>query len=467
MSKLKGILLLQDSESWFYITIFFLPFLAVSPWQPLFIFPIHSGFVYAVLALLTFISFIRERLIQKKPISLWHPLFSILLLFVYVNIVSLAFNWDLIKLDPVVKNAVGFKSPYVYNIFLIIYLSFNFMTLWLAFNIVNSKEKLKKTFQVLIFSAIIACLYGTVLVLAHMLGYIKELLGPTWIVPRLHGTASEAQVFANFLLSILPFVFMMFILRVDILRRDILGIAIFIFLLSMVMTFSMGGWIGFIAGAGIGALLCIDRIKFERVLGVFLIFILILTTLFLIDYYLHRGYMKGLSEITLKVTGKVTPREKGEELPSEPRMDMTTLSKYDRMWLRQAALSMFWQHPVIGVGTGNYGFLYNYYKPGGTAGRPYLAKAHNAYLEILAETGFIGFSIFMIFLSGVLFKMGRVFFVSREGESRAYIAGIGASVIGLLVQGLVFGILVHNYTWIIFGLGLASARIFEENSKFA
>ncbi len=461
MPKLKSILLLEDSESWFYITIFFLPFLAVSPWQPLIFLKIHTGLAYVLLVLLTFISFVKERAKKKEFVSTWRPIFSLLLLFIYVNILSLIFNWDLIRLDPFVKNAVGFKSPHIYNVFLIVYLSFNCLTVWLAFNIVNSKEKLKKVFQVLLFSVFIACIYGIILVLANMFGFVGSLLGPKWIVPRLHGTASEAQVFANFLLSVLPFSIALFLLRVDFLRRDVLGVFIFTLLLSMVMTFSMGGWIGLVAGIGLVATLCIDRIKFERVIGLFLISALIFGALFIIDYYIHPGYLKGLNEITLKVTGKIAPKESSIKPGEAKVIDKTVFSKYDRMWLRRAAFSMFWEHPIIGVGTGNYGFLYNFYKPEGTPARPYLAKTHNAYFEILAETGVIGFSIFAIFLFTLLIKIGEAFHEIKNYEAKAYIVSIGASIIGILVQGYVFGILMHNYTWILFGLGLGATEIFK------
>ena len=453
MEKLKSIFLLEDSESWFYIILFFLPFLAVSPWQPALFLPVPSGFLYSLLVVLAFISLMKERKKRGEPLSRWHPLFSVLLIFLYVSILSLVFNWDLIRLHPAIKNAVGFKSPYVYNIFLVVYLAFNLLTLWLAFSIVDSRTKLKKAFQIFIISSVLGCIYGLIVHFGGLFGIFKDPIITRWLVQRLHGTASEAQVFGNFLLSCLPFAFVMFLVRKDIFKRDVFSVFLFLLSLTMFLTLSLGAWIGFAAGVGLAIVFCVNYIKFERVLGAFLILLLILGIAFIIDHYMDPDYFQAIQMTLLKHT--VEPVKLDTVNPP---------SGVDRSWLWSGALKMFWQHPIIGVGTGNFGFLYNYYRPEGTAAKHFLAKAHNAYLEILAETGVIGFAVFSIFIATVLIRLGMTFYLSREEDERLFVAAISASLIGLLVHGLAFGILVHNYTWIMLGLSIAATEIFKVKS---
>ncbi len=60
--------------------------------------------------------------------------------------------------------------------------------------------------------------------------------------------------------------------------------------------------------------------------------------------------------------------------------DATELSRF-AVW--QAAGTMFLEHPILGVGYGNYRGLFGYLSP-----QPVLSKvdAHNLYLQLLAET---------------------------------------------------------------------------------
>lgn len=69
------------------------------------------------------------------------------------------------------------------------------------------------------------------------------------------------------------------------------------------------------------------------------------------------------------------------------------------------ALQMFEDRPILGVGVGNYGVLYKSY--GGTEligheGTKAHHVAHNMYLEVAAETGTLGFLVFVFILAAAL-----------------------------------------------------------------
>lgn len=78
-------------------------------------------------------------------------------------------------------------------------------------------------------------------------------------------------------------------------------------------------------------------------------------------------------------------------------VDITTVNYavVERIAHWQAALNMTEANPVTGVGLGNYEIVYNEYRL--LNWKEPLGHAHNYYLNILAETGIIGFLVFMIF----------------------------------------------------------------------
>lgn len=73
-------------------------------------------------------------------------------------------------------------------------------------------------------------------------------------------------------------------------------------------------------------------------------------------------------------------------------LNMTTnTSNVDRIWAWRASIDMFKEHPINGVGLDNWEW---YYKNGGykyAEESQNLPHAHSNYMQLLAETGTIGF----------------------------------------------------------------------------
>ena len=62
-------------------------------------------------------------------------------------------------------------------------------------------------------------------------------------------------------------------------------------------------------------------------------------------------------------------------------------------------LQMFADHPILGVGLGNYPLLYQQYSQRlGIDLRSEIRQAHNLYLEVAAETGLLGLLSFGLLL---------------------------------------------------------------------
>lgn len=102
-------------------------------------------------------------------------------------------------------------------------------------------------------------------------------------------------------------------------------------------------------------------------------------------------------------------------VPLVKRMSDETGISYStdvRKLLKSVSVEMFKTHPVIGVGADNFGMRFNDYRTSYAAKNPgdvnlmtseaeVAERAHNEYLQILAELGAVGGLIFLWFLGGV------------------------------------------------------------------
>jgi putative inorganic carbon (hco3(-)) transporter len=128
-----------------------------------------------------------------------------------------------------------------------------------------------------------------------------------------------------------------------------------------------------------------------------------------------------------------------------------------RLALWGAADAMFVQHPVLGVGYGNYRSLYGDYIPGAA---PDQLDAHNLYLQFLSETGVIGFAVFFVIIS-IFVRMAIKLARSHDPFCRLVGIGTGGAIAATLIHGMVdylfnvspqFGALF----WLVLALGLVA-----------
>jgi len=171
------------------------------------------------------------------------------------------------------------------------------------------------------------------------------------------------------------------------------------------------------------------------------------------------------SVLTMAIVVSLQPQSAGGGRIQE--VDEFTSSSRLALW--GTAGLLFLQHPVLGVGYGNYRSLYNDYVPGIAPGE---LDAHNLYLQFLAETGIIGFVIFFVIV--VSFARVAVKLAKNAGPLYRIVGiGVGGALAATLVHGMVdylfnvspqFGALF----WLIMALGLvASEQIsrVEENKR--
>ena len=126
---------------------------------------------------------------------------------------------------------------------------------------------------------------------------------------------------------------------------------------------------------------------------------------FYLYYYLRNS--KKMAAIILIILcllgGTVLSSPKYVERLSTTLNTTTNRSNVDRIWTWKASWDMFKDHPVNGVGLNNWGWYYR------NAGYKYdeekqnLPHAHSNYMQLLAETGIIGFLGLLYFYGYSLF----------------------------------------------------------------
>jgi O-antigen ligase len=122
------------------------------------------------------------------------------------------------------------------------------------------------------------------------------------------------------------------------------------------------------------------------------------------------------------------------------------------------ALHMFEDHPVLGVGSGNFPTRYADYSTfTGREWRP-VRKPHNLYLEAFAETGVVGGTVFVLF---IWLTVSGVWRARRQVDPRALllVEGAFAGLAGVLVTSLFLHGDFPSTLWTAIGLAWAAAAM--------
>lgn len=116
----------------------------------------------------------------------------------------------------------------------------------------------------------------------------------------------------------------------------------------------------------------------------------------------------------------------------------------ERMATWQAGWGMFRDHPILGVGAGNFDAAYGRYYLRGWQNPP--GHAHNYYLNVLAEMGMIGLAGYLAFVAGCFALVVRAV---RRSRSDRWMRADRASILSprwtaIAVLGALTGLTVHN-----------------------
>lgn len=205
-------------------------------------------------------------------------------------------------------------------------------------------------------------------------------------------------------------------------------------LVNLIISYTRGSWVGF----GIGLLLFVAIFSWKLIIPV----ILISPAALLIQNIRKRFFSI---------------------------FDVKSWSIVERFRLWKTGLSMFKDHPILGVGNGNYLLRYNEYikkHPELNIGKQSFS-VHNSYIKVLCETGILGF-IPYLFVN--VFYAGQLLSIYRKSENNlskymaaAYICSISSYLFQNFTNNMFFIPQVNAFYWIIGGIIIAYSSISDKN----
>ena len=234
-------------------------------------------------------------------------------------------------------------------------------------------------------------------------GYIQAFfnLGPESFIRdaslRVYGTFDQPNPYAGYINIPLSISLALALLGRNWTTRMLAGLSAIILAVAEFLSQSRGGEIAlaaaliFIVIAGMSSLRVFMRVILVALSGVFLVLLV--------------GWIPvSVFNPVLRFVGVIQI-----SLTNPTNQDYSTAERLAH-WI--AGIHMFLDHPVLGVGIGNYPDAYSRYFI--TIFTNSLGHAHNYYINMAAETGSIGLIVFLLFILAVFVAGGR----SLQGISR-------------------------------------------------
>lgn len=250
---------------------------------------------------------------------------------------------------------------------------------------------------------------------------------------RAYATFGHPNLFAGYLILVLPLAFGSLLEEKHRLRQVLLGAVVLVMGLALALTYSRGGWLG--AGAGLGLVLGSYFPRHPRKAAWILFAAVAVAAGMLLSSPKLQARLSALGSVSrdAAVTGRIG---------------------YQKM-----ALAMIREKPWLGHGGGNYPRVLERYVQSDSKGHKYLdAHIHNLYSQIAIETGVAGLAAFLAFIGIAIGYVVRGVRRLPPGEDRTRLIAALAGAVAFLIHNN-FDVLIVTSRGIHFALilGLGSA----------
>lgn len=279
----------------------------------------------------------------------------------------------------------------------------------------------------------------------HLPAKVIQALGGN--VPRATGMFHNPNIFATFLMSgILPMMAVLLNHRLSLWKQAIFALSIIAGTGGLLASFSRSSWMATLVG--IVVILYLSRqlrylfiLAFAGALG-----ILALREFVPFAEYIFERF---ISIFTL----------------FEEFGQIGTTSSTARVLLVIAALGMFLDHPVLGIGWRAFPKVFSHYAPSGYPWWSRVNESHTVFATVLAELGLVGFAAFAWFISKVLYKGFTSLPQMQDSYLRAVTIGLIATFIGFQVSQSFNGDFSDNTFWFYTGMLYAVIRLEREGRR--
>ncbi len=261
---------------------------------------------------------------------------------------------------------------------------------------------------------------------------------------RIGGPVGDPNYFAQIMVVIVPLALERFFHSHRKMHRFFALWALAVCVLSVVFTYSRGGFVALAVVAAVFFLAYPPRF-FQVPL---LIIAFLVMSLFLPPRYFDRIF--SLNQL-FQQSGTIRP---------------TDIALRDRETQNLVAFEMFKSNPLFGVGLSNYRTDYDKYASRiglaiGSSG----ASAHNLYLEVAAETGFLGLSAFMTLIVTavvITWKARKKLLQANLSDYAGMVSAFGIGLFGYLVGAFFIHGAYPRYFYLLMGIGFSLEAVVME-----
>ncbi len=146
----------------------------------------------------------------------------------------------------------------------------------------------------------------------------------------------------------------------------------------------------------------------------------------------------------------------------------TDTSTIGRLGEMDAAMLVFTDHPIIGVGPAMFKHYYlEYVERSGLQTHTGTREAHNLYLDTAAEMGVLGLACFLSIVAVALYDLNRArqYWKTIHPELAYMATGFFMAITSYLVAGFFLTLAYERYFWVTLALGCALSRLALEHSQ--
>lgn len=290
-----------------------------------------------------------------------------------------------------------------------------FMSYLFAFILTASAYKDRycgKFTVILAFSVIIVALLGLYFYkITNLMGFESDV----------YSTFYQKNICAGFFVLTLPVILSLFLTQKNKVMYLYFGLASYLGLLGLLFTQSRWSWLVF---APIFLFTLFMGYKNSGSKKLFVKKSIVLFALFLLSIQIF-SFKPGQQDKTIPPFVK----ERASTI-----MQIGDSSKAARLEFYLISLKMFKDHPLTGVGPGNFGLYYPKYEKDP---RFYSKFVHNFYLQVLCEYGIFGFVIFAVILFLVIKEYLKALKLSKSTKYFPLIWGLVAGCVGVLLHIMV------------------------------
>ena len=260
---------------------------------------------------------------------------------------------------------------------------------------------------------------------------------------RLAGPIGEKNRYAQIMLMLVPLA----LFQAWTEKRRVLKIAAYVVAVlvsgAVILTFSRGAAVGFAL-----VIVIMTVLRYIKPIQLFAVLLLAVSLLIAVPQYADR--LTSLSAIVDTVaSGGDTTNQADNSITSRATENL-------------AALAVFSDHPLIGVGPGEFSAFYRQYANDVAINvKAEDRQAHNLYLATAAETGILGLICLMAVLLVTLWELAKARrkWLGRRTDLANMATAFSLSVVTYMTTGIFLHLSYARYFWLIMALAGAAAVI--------